>query len=99
MSLGILTKLLERWVEAPPIRTEMHQTDWVSGVAMIIRREVNLLGSFSYTPNIFAEALRWIAAERIVIDPWLIKAPLAEGRECFERLLGRPGPVAKILLY
>ncbi len=40
MSLGILSKLLERWVEAPPIRTDTHQTDWVSGAAMIIRREV-----------------------------------------------------------
>jgi GT2 family glycosyltransferase len=40
MSLGVLSKLLERWVEAPPIRTETHQTDWVSGAAMIIRREV-----------------------------------------------------------
>jgi threonine dehydrogenase-like Zn-dependent dehydrogenase len=77
----------------------LHEEESPMPINMIIRREVNLLGSFSYTPNIFAEALRWIADERIVIDPWLIKAPLAEGRECFERLLGRPGPVAKILLY
>jgi 2-desacetyl-2-hydroxyethyl bacteriochlorophyllide A dehydrogenase len=65
----------------------------------IIRREISLLGSFSYTPNIFAEALAWLSAARIDIDPWLLKAPLAEGRACFERLLGQPGPVAKILLY
>lgn len=40
MSLGVLSKLLERWVEAPPIRLETHQTDWVSGAAVIIRRDV-----------------------------------------------------------
>jgi threonine dehydrogenase-like Zn-dependent dehydrogenase len=77
----------------------LHEEESPVPINLAIRREISLFGSFSYTPNIFAEALRWIAAERIVIDPWLIKAPLSEGRECFERLLGKPGPVAKILLY
>ncbi len=66
---------------------------------MVVRKEVNLRGSFAYTPLDFEDGFNWLAAGRIQIDPWLMKAPLAEGRECFERLLGEPGPVAKILLY
>jgi len=77
----------------------LHEEHSAIPINPIIRREISLLGSFSYTPNIFAEALAWLSAARIEIDPWLLKAPLAEGRACFERLLGQPGPVAKILLY
>jgi 2-desacetyl-2-hydroxyethyl bacteriochlorophyllide A dehydrogenase len=77
----------------------LHEEQSAIPINPIIRREISLLGSFSYTPNIFAEALAWLSAARIEIDPWLLKAPLAEGRACFERLLGQPGPVAKILLY
>jgi threonine dehydrogenase-like Zn-dependent dehydrogenase len=77
----------------------LHEEESTIPINPVIRREVSLLGSFSYTPNIFAEALAWLSAGRIEIDPWLLKAPLAEGRACFERLLGKPGPVAKILLY
>lgn len=40
MSLGLLTRLLDRWVEVPPIPTETSRTDWVSGAAMLIRRQV-----------------------------------------------------------
>ena len=77
----------------------LHEEQSTIPINPIIRREISLLGSFSYTPNIFAEALAWLSAARIELDPWLLKAPLAEGRACFERLLGQPGPVAKILLY
>jgi 2-desacetyl-2-hydroxyethyl bacteriochlorophyllide A dehydrogenase len=77
----------------------LHAEESPIPINALIRREVSLLGSFAYTPNIFAEALSWLAAGRITIDPWLVKAPLAEGGSCFERLLGRPGPVAKILLH
>ncbi len=64
----------------------------------IIRSEIAIQGSFAYTTLDFEDALRWLAADRIVIDPWLVKAPLAEGGARFEQLLGKPGPVAKILL-
>jgi 2-desacetyl-2-hydroxyethyl bacteriochlorophyllide A dehydrogenase len=66
---------------------------------LVIRKEVKLLGSFAYTPLDFEDALAWLAAGQVQIDPWLLKAPLAAGRECFERLLAEPGPVAKILLH
>jgi 2-desacetyl-2-hydroxyethyl bacteriochlorophyllide A dehydrogenase len=77
----------------------LHEEGSPMPINMIIRREISLLGSITYTPTIFADALRWIAAERSEIDQWISKAPLAEGRACFERLLGQPGPIAKILLY
>jgi 2-desacetyl-2-hydroxyethyl bacteriochlorophyllide A dehydrogenase len=66
---------------------------------LVIRKEVNLRGSFAYTPTDFEDALNWLAAGQVRIDPWLLKAPLADGRDCFERLLAEPGAVAKILLY
>ncbi|MBC8160396.1 MAG: alcohol dehydrogenase, partial [Roseiflexaceae bacterium] len=61
-------------------------------------REIQLLGSFSYTPTNVAEALAWLTAGRITIDPWLVKAPLHEGPAWFERLISGPGAVAKVLL-
>jgi threonine dehydrogenase-like Zn-dependent dehydrogenase len=77
----------------------LHAEESPIPINAVIRREVSLLGSFAYTPSIFAAALGWLAADRITIDEWLLKAPLAEGGACFERLLGKPGPVAKILLH
>jgi 2-desacetyl-2-hydroxyethyl bacteriochlorophyllide A dehydrogenase len=66
---------------------------------LVIRKEVTVRGSFAYTPLDFEDGFNWLASGRVQIDPWLLKAPLADGQACFERLLGEPGPVAKILLY
>ncbi len=38
--LGIVSKILSKWVVAPPVSDEIHQTDWVAGASMIVRREV-----------------------------------------------------------
>jgi GT2 family glycosyltransferase len=38
--LGLVTRLLQKWMVAPPPRNETFQTDWVSGAGMMIRREV-----------------------------------------------------------
>jgi len=40
LKLGIVTRLLEHWVVAPPVVDEACETDWVAGASMIIRREV-----------------------------------------------------------
>ena len=40
LRLGIVSKLLDRWVVAPAISDVPCQTDWVSGANMMIRREV-----------------------------------------------------------
>ena len=35
--LGLVTRLLKKWMVAPPVRNETFATDWVSGACMIIR--------------------------------------------------------------
>lgn len=40
LRLGLVTKLLQRWVIAQPIADAPCQTDWVAGASMIVRREV-----------------------------------------------------------
>jgi GT2 family glycosyltransferase len=40
LSLGVVSKLLSKWVVAPPVSEETCQTDWVAGASMIVRREV-----------------------------------------------------------
>jgi threonine dehydrogenase-like Zn-dependent dehydrogenase len=78
--------------------TGLHDEESNLQANYIIRSEIAIQGSFAYTTLDFEDALRWLADERIEIDPWLVKAPLAEGGARFEQLLGKPGPVAKILL-
>jgi len=38
--LGVLSRLLHRHVVSPPLRDEAHACDWVSGAAMVVRRQV-----------------------------------------------------------
>ena len=66
---------------------------------LVIRNEVSLEGSFAYAPVDFADGFQWLVQGNLQIDPWLVKAPLADGGQCFERLLSQPGPAAKILLH
>jgi hypothetical protein len=40
LKLGLASRLLSRWVVAPPVVDYPFETDWVSGASMIIRREV-----------------------------------------------------------
>ncbi|KIU51838.1 MAG: glycosyltransferase family 2 protein [Rhizobium sp.] len=40
LKLGLVSRLLARWVVAPPVRDDTFETDWVSGASMIIRRQV-----------------------------------------------------------
>ncbi|MDJ0598925.1 MAG: glycosyltransferase family 2 protein [Crocosphaera sp.] len=40
LRLGIVSKLLSKWIVAPTISEVACQTDWVSGASIIIRREV-----------------------------------------------------------
>jgi threonine dehydrogenase-like Zn-dependent dehydrogenase len=79
--------------------TGLHEEESKLQANYIIRNEITIQGSFAYTPLDFEDAFAWLAQGRIEIDPWLLKAPLAEGGAMFERLLSNPGPVAKILLY
>ena len=40
LKLGLVTRLLNRWVVAPPVVDHAFETDWVSGASMMIRGEV-----------------------------------------------------------
>lgn len=80
------------------IFTGLHSEESNIPANYIIRNEINIQGSFAYTPLDFEDAFDWLAQGRIEIDPWLMKAPLADGGAMFEKLLNNPGPVAKILL-
>jgi GT2 family glycosyltransferase len=40
LRLGLVSRLLNRWMVAPPVVDHTCETDWVAGASMIIRREV-----------------------------------------------------------
>jgi GT2 family glycosyltransferase len=40
LRLGVVSRLLKRWVVAPPVSDEPCEADWLSGAAIIVRREV-----------------------------------------------------------
>lgn len=40
LRLGIVSKILSKWMVAPPVSEAMCPTDWVAGASMIIRREI-----------------------------------------------------------
>ncbi len=40
LRLGLASRLLERWIVAPPVIDQAFQTDWVAGASMIVRRQV-----------------------------------------------------------
>lgn len=40
LRVGVVSKLLSKWVVAPPVSEETCQTDWVAGASMIVRRQV-----------------------------------------------------------
>jgi hypothetical protein len=40
LRLGLVSRLLHRWLAAPPVRDEAHPTDWVAGASMIIRTQL-----------------------------------------------------------
>ena len=58
LKLGLVTRLLERWVVAPPVVDHIFETDWVAGASMMVRsevlKEVGLLdeGYFTYFDDI-----------------------------------------------
>lgn len=80
------------------ILSGLHEETSAMPAAEIIRREITVRGSFCYTPDNFAEALEMLGRGALRLDPWIVEAPLAEGGAWFERLLGAPGDVAKVLL-
>ena len=40
LKLGIVSRLLKKWIVAPPVVDYAFESDWVSGASMIVRRQV-----------------------------------------------------------
>lgn len=78
--------------------TGLHEAESTLPINDLIRSEVHMFGAFAYTPLDFEMALKWIAAGRVNLLPWTVRAPLAEGGPSFEKLINDPGKIAKILL-
>ncbi|MCY3658501.1 MAG: alcohol dehydrogenase catalytic domain-containing protein [Caldilineaceae bacterium] len=80
------------------ILSGLHEETSEIPAADIIRREIMLRGSFSYSPANFREALVLLNQEEISLEPWIVEAPLADGGQWFDRLIDAPGDVSKVLL-
>ncbi|MCB0030809.1 MAG: zinc-binding dehydrogenase, partial [Anaerolineales bacterium] len=80
------------------ILSGLHEEVGPMPAADIIRREIVVRGSFSYSPANFQQAIGLLDEGAIRLDPWIVEAPLAEGGPWFERLIHEPGNVAKVLL-
>lgn len=80
------------------ILSGLHEEVSEMPAADIIRREIVVRGSFSYSPANFAEALRVLERGAMTLDPWIVEAPLADGGAWFDRLIDAPGNVSKVLL-
>jgi len=76
----------------------LHAADSALPVNAAIRNELTLLGSFGYNPTDFDAAVQWLSEGLVDLKPWMESRPLEEGGECFEKLLGNPGAIAKIML-
>ena len=76
----------------------LHEETSAMPVADIIRAEITVQGTFCYTPEDVIEAIGLLDQGVVNVGPWVIEAPLSEGRAWFERLVGDPGQVAKVLL-
>ena len=80
------------------ILSGLHDEVSTMPVADVIRKELTLQGSFCYTPDDFQTALTMLSEGRLTVGRWVVTAPLVEGRAWFERLVGDPGSIAKVLL-
>ena len=76
----------------------LHEETSAMPVADTIRKEITAQGTFCYTPGDFSEAIHLHEPNVVSLGPWVTEAPLGDGREWFERLVGDPGQVAKVLL-
>jgi threonine dehydrogenase-like Zn-dependent dehydrogenase len=76
----------------------LHEENSAVPVADVIRKEQTLQGTFCYTPADMRAAIELLSAGVVSPGPWLAEAPLGDGGIWFARLVGDPGPVAKVLL-
>lgn len=78
--------------------TGLHEAESDLPINDMIRQEIATYGAFAYSSEDFAAALEWIAQGKVSLSPWTLTRPLEEGADCFEKLIGGPGKVAKYML-
>ncbi|WP_173934361.1 alcohol dehydrogenase catalytic domain-containing protein [Chelativorans sp. Marseille-P2723] len=76
----------------------LHEETSQFQVSDVIRREIEVRGVFCYDEDDFLAATEALGVSRLRLDPWIVEAPLSEGGAWFERLVGKPGAVSKVLL-
>ncbi|BBI35467.1 zinc-dependent alcohol dehydrogenase [Cohnella abietis] len=69
----------------------LHEAESLLPINEIVRNEIQLIGTFAYTPLDFETALRWITEGKIAISSWTETASLSEGKACFDKLLSNSG--------
>jgi 2-desacetyl-2-hydroxyethyl bacteriochlorophyllide A dehydrogenase len=66
--------------------------------ALVVRNELRLQGSFTYTPANFQTSKRLLENGDISIEPWTQTRPLEEGQAAFDLLASDPGDTLKVVL-
>jgi threonine dehydrogenase-like Zn-dependent dehydrogenase len=77
----------------------LHEEESMLPANYIVRQEITVTGSFTYSDADFARALALLAEGRVSLDgDWLEERPLAAGPAAFEELLAGATRAAKIVL-
>lgn len=77
----------------------LHENETSLACNDVVRREVQITGSFCYTWNDFTRAIRLLQAGKIVPDTsWLDERPLDEAKRSFDELIDSSSPITKIVL-
>jgi len=76
----------------------LHEESSAFPASEVIRREIEVRGTFCYDTDDFRDAIAAVAAGTMRLDPWTVEAPLGDGQAWFDRLVASPGAVSKVLL-
>jgi threonine dehydrogenase-like Zn-dependent dehydrogenase len=76
----------------------LHDQSSVLDLALVVRSEIEIVGSFAYTPADFARSLKLISSGELDPSPWVELMSLDAGPEAFERMRRGPGRALKIAL-
>ncbi len=76
----------------------LHEVNSSLDFAAIVRNELRLQGSFTYSAADFAQAKALIENGDIDLSQWTETLPLEQGQAAFDKLTTDPGPTLKIML-
>lgn len=65
----------------------------------VVRHEISLIGSYTYTDEDFSQAIELLAAGKISIEKWIVLRALEEGPLTFEKLVSGTEAASKVILY